>query len=110
MSLGQVWVTTGGLLAAVGLLQFLWAASRIKGVETSLSMMATSNGELREENADLRRSMDNERVECARTTARLEGELKVWMDGLAERIVSATVRALSATDRVPRTRSTDGLD
>lgn len=110
MTFGQVWVAIGGLLAAVGLLQFLWAASRIKGVELSLSMMATSNGELRAENADLRSSMEDERVECARTTARLEGELKVWMDGLAERIVSATVKALSASDRVPRTRSTDKVD
>lgn len=103
----------GGVLALISVLGILWSLSRVKGVEQTVGLMSISNSELREEVEYSRRALADERVECAAKIAMVEGQLRSLTDGLAERIVAATVKAISASDRQvvnqSKTRSTDSL-
>lgn len=88
-----------GLIVAAALGVAIW---RQKAIKQSLQMIVEANEGLRTANADLRTELAAEKVK----RADLEGRLAVFVDGLAERIVSAVVEAWNRTHPQPGTVTT----
>lgn len=98
-ALSVVATVVGIAVGAGGLGATMWAIIRTRGIQLTLDLIVTGNTELRAENERLHKTVADERVECAREIAAMDGKLQVLTDGLAERIVSATIAAMQGGRR-----------
>ena len=80
--------TLGGIGAS------LWAVSRTKGIQLTLTMMSAANDELRNEVTDSRHRHETCRVEVAK----LQGELEMLAGGLAERLVDIALKHMKKVE------------
>lgn len=88
-----------GLIGIAGFIGALIAYARFKGLESSMELMRSANGELRAELMDEREKR-----------AKLEGQIEVLVGSLADKIVAAVALRVSEMRWRPtdsRTRSTD---
>lgn len=109
-------VGIGGLFATI------WAVGKVRGVETTLDLLATGNEALRKANEDLRLELAQSERVCAERIARLEGQNGALLDGLGDKLAHAiaarlepvlaelarnVVEGISQRPEGARTRSTD---
>lgn len=100
----------GIVMAVGGAAGIVWGMTRAKGLDVTLDLISRGNAELREElehererrqaeRERLTRELADERVACAANIARIEGQVQALTDGLAERIITATISAMQHPDR-----------
>ena len=96
-------VGIGGLLATI------WAVGKVRGVETTLDLLATGNEALRKANEDLRlEQVQSERI-CSERIARLEGQNGALLDGLGDKMAHAIAERLEPVLRDLAERLVDGI-
>lgn len=96
-------VGIGGLLATI------WAVGKVRGVETTLDLLATGNEALRKANEDLRLELaQSERVSAERI-ARLEGQNAALLDGLGDKMAHAIAQRLEPVLHDLASRLVDGI-
>lgn len=116
MSLLLVVQIIGGVIAGVvalgGVAAMLWAVSKVRGVEASLTLLNEANSGLREVIVDLEKKESRDREgfqrqlhaqekECATAIAKLEGQIDTLTGGLADRIIAAVnVAHTTRADRI----------
>lgn len=107
-----------GIVALGGVAAMLWAVSKVKGVEVSLSLLDTANDGLRKVVTDLQSEKVRDRehflaqlkaqeLDCARAIANLEGVVATLTGDLAGKIISAVVagdaaKNIALDDRLKR--------
>lgn len=88
--------TLVGIAAMAGL---VLVVVRVKGLQASLDLFEQANGELRQQNEDLRTADAEHRRECGEQIAHLEGKVSTlgssMVRDLAEGVASATGRAVA---------------
>jgi hypothetical protein len=94
-----VFTMVAAVLGVAGVVGAAWAVARTKGIQVSMQIMATANTELRAEVEDGRRALQEERVECARITSHLQGQIDALTGGLAERLLIAMGTAVATATK-----------
>lgn len=107
-------VIVGLLLAAGGLAAFVWAVSRVRGLDVTLDLLSQGNAALRAELADgdrchaaelerhgleledLRRTFAERERACEDRIARLEGQNEALVSGIAERLADRVTERIAA--------------
>lgn len=98
-------VIVAAVVGLGGLASTVWSVGRVRGMDSTLTILSNGNEALRREIDDLSRRHDAEvermREEadradrqCTERLARLEGQNTALMDGLAEKIADALGRQL----------------
>lgn len=97
-------VGIGGLLATI------WAVGKVRGVETTLDLLATGNEALRKANEDLRLELSQSERVCSERIARLEGQNSALLDGLGDKMAHAIASRLEPVLHDLAERLVDGMD
>lgn len=96
-------VGIGGLLATI------WAVGKVRGVETTLDLLATGNEALRKANEDLRLELAQSERVCSERIARLEGQNAALLDGLGDKMAHAIAARLEPVLHDLASRLVDGI-
>lgn len=96
-------VGIGGLLATIR------AVGKVRGVETTLDLLATGNEALREANEDLRLELSQSERVCSERIARLEGQNGALLDGLGDKMAHAIAERLEPVLHDLAVRLVDGI-
>lgn len=96
-------VGIGGLLATI------WAVGKVRGVETTLDLLATGNEALRKANEDLRLELSQSERVCSERIARLEGQNSALLDGLGDKMAHAIAARLEPVLHDLAVRLVDGI-
>lgn len=85
----------GGIGAAYAVLRSRALTSDLSTHKDNLEAFRSSNQELRDENAGLRRDLDQERQECRREIARVTGALDMLRSGIVQDLITSLRVAIS---------------
>lgn len=98
-TIAVVGAVISALVGLGGAGSFVWAMSHFKGMQITLDLVRSGNDELRTEIQHERAQRLQERVECSREIANMEGRIQLLSDGLGERIAAAAIAAALHPDR-----------
>jgi hypothetical protein len=111
MSALTILAIVGGLCAAIAGMGGIVGVVLLWGKQTAMAsnivLLSTANTEVRAENAELRRLMERERLDCARDIANLRGQIEALTGNLGERII---VAAAAAAEKVASAAATAADD
>lgn len=95
MSVFQVVASVVAVLVGVGgLCGFLWAYTRVKGVQTSIGILSEANKALEDSYRQVKTQREDDRISCAAEIAELRGQVGVLTGEFGKQIAKSIIDAV----------------